>query len=285
MQLLEKYRLITLRIIEEIVHWRQLMWKPQPFIWEHKNYLFKINQDAKVFSSKNAKMFMKRTLLNFSDNRLLIPKDGCFNLLVNDAMLERLISAVKVLDTEKEVQQQLTDDMIRCNKFIPVLKWKPRGKTEYMDKTAQSPFGVHLTPEEEEELNNQRETLAKFTESIAKTGKRDKSKFIGARFWKIELVSKDVVLPPTNEVFQLSIYLIGPPPQGPSPMLLFQIYSSESSTISKIIIELSEPINTDTPNLQGMLTDFIGKCYTISTPDGHPILCFENICGDITVAK
>lgn len=118
-----------MRIIEEIVEWRKFMWKPQPFIWEHKNYLIKIINDSLIFTSKGAKMFFNRNLLKFSDKRLLIPKEGCYHLLVSEEIKQRLLNAAKVLDCEKEIQSKLTEDIIRSKKFIPVLRWKP--KKEY----------------------------------------------------------------------------------------------------------------------------------------------------------
>lgn len=64
--------------------------------------------------------------------------------------------------------------------------------------------------------------LDQLNNSMNATNQKDK--IIPARYWKVELVAKDVILPPLNKSFHLSIYLIGPPPKRPSNLLLFQMY-------------------------------------------------------------
>lgn len=65
--ILYEIRQRTSIVIEKIVQWRELLWRPHPFYWRFQNYLLKIHDDMSVLKSSFCQGLLRQVSIENSD--------------------------------------------------------------------------------------------------------------------------------------------------------------------------------------------------------------------------
>lgn len=194
LDLLEKYRSVTLRIIENIVQWREQLWRPLPFYYKNKNYIFTIVKESEYFKNEASKKLFRKLHTSFINYVLLIPKVSSRYMGISSDIMTRYESAVKVIELEGQLQEYLRKESLvnaRDGVYLPVLKWKPY---------------CHAETPETEELNSE----------------------VNSPSQKIELLKCEKSLPPANTPYYITVYEVVDPDNH---SLLIQAYNSFDAII------------------------------------------------------
>lgn len=125
---LKRLQASTLIVVRFLQLWRKSLWRPNPFIWNGKNYLFKIQRDMKVIQMDD---FIKQ----FLESQLYATKKDLILLLYGDendldveelgSEWDELIAASLVVQEEQMLQEALRSErrvLSEKGVFIPTLR-------------------------------------------------------------------------------------------------------------------------------------------------------------------
>jgi len=105
----------SIAVIRAITVWREKLWRPQPFVWDHKNYLIKMQSDSSFIADV---LDPKCTdTITFSDSSYLDPSvelsaEKIRNCVVNEATIFQ----------ELQAEQKR---LLESGYYIPMLRWSP----------------------------------------------------------------------------------------------------------------------------------------------------------------
>ena len=132
-QSIRRIRKATMGVVQSIVRWRSLLWRPQPFMWKRQNYLLKLSKDLSHLAPGNLEGDMLAGTLGFSivDTICLVAGEDAHGLAVHRDEISSLEAARKVVVAESTMQQELRmehERLLMSGYYIPLLRWAPEDK-------------------------------------------------------------------------------------------------------------------------------------------------------------